>query len=63
MARKMLLRQFGKKKNNCLDLQPKEQGVAKTTSCSTEFISVLLNCTCCEELCYLLSVVKYVIML
>ena len=50
MARKMLLRQFGKKKNNCLDLQPKEQGVAKTTSCSTEFISVLLNCTCCEFL-------------
>jgi len=28
------------KKNNCLDLQPKEEGLAKTTSCSTEFISV-----------------------
>jgi len=35
-----------RKKNNCLDLQPKEQGVAKTTSGSTELISVLFYCTC-----------------
>ena len=35
-----------RKKNNCLDLQPKEQGVTKTTSGSTELISVLFYCTC-----------------
>jgi len=40
-----------------LNLQPKEQGMAKNSSCSTEFISVLFNCTCCKFL--LMNVVAH----